>query len=64
MESNVGQKDKAIRYILAVLIGFAGIYFQSWWGLLAFVPLLTGLFSFCPVYKFLGLNTCPHKSVQ
>jgi hypothetical protein len=25
------------------------------------VPLLTGLFGFCPLYKLVGLNTCPMK---
>ena len=64
MKPNIGKMDRAIRFLLATLIGIVGIYFQSWWGLLALVPLLTGLISFCPPYKILGLNTCPQKSVQ
>jgi hypothetical protein len=23
------------------------------------VPLLTGIFKFCPLYPLLGMNTCP-----
>ena len=52
MKPNIGKMDRAIRFLLATLIGIVGIYFQSWWGLLALVPLLTGLISFCPLYKF------------
>lgn len=64
MKVNVGKTDKAIRVLLAILITIAGIYFKSWWGLVAIVPLLTGLFSFCPLYKIVGLNTCSRKTVQ
>ena len=64
MKCNVGNTDKIVRYILAIIIGAVGFYFESWWGLLAIVPLITGLISFCPLYKILGLNTCTNKSVQ
>lgn len=58
MKINVGKTDKTIRLLLAVIIGLAGIYFKSWWGLVAIVPLLTGAISFCPLYSALGINTC------
>jgi hypothetical protein len=58
MKNNVGRTDRNIRLIAAVAIGVAGIYFQSWWGLLAAVPLVTAYFGFCPLYKFLRINTC------
>ncbi len=64
MEYNVGNTDRAIRFILAITIGALGIFFQSWWGLLAVVPLFTGAFSFCPLYKIMGISTCINKSVQ
>jgi ABC-type Fe3+ transport system permease subunit len=64
MKSNVGNIDKAVRLTLALVIGATGFYFKSWWGLLAILPLVTGLFSFCPAYTILGLNTCSTKSVQ
>jgi Protein of unknown function (DUF2892) len=28
------------------------------WGLLGFIPLLTGTVGFCPVYRLFGLSTC------
>lgn len=61
MKQNVGQKDAMVRMVLGVLIALAGIYYTSWWGLLAFVPLATAWFNFCPLYKLLGINTCKAK---
>lgn len=64
MKNNVGILDKKVRYFLAIVIAIVGIYFKSWWVLLAFVPLITAYFSFCLLYKIFGLNTCGSKSVQ
>jgi hypothetical protein len=61
MKPNVGTKDAMVRMVLGVLIALAGIYYTSWWGLLAFVPLVTAYFNFCPLYKLLGINTCKTK---
>jgi hypothetical protein len=64
MKCNVRYTDKIIRITLAVIVAALGLYFQSWWGLVAIVPLATGLSLFCPIYKIFGLNTCSTKSVQ
>ncbi len=64
MKINVGKKDKQLRYILAIVIIALGFYYKSWWILLAFVPLITGFLSFCPLYKIFGLSTCGSKRVQ
>lgn len=64
MKCNVGQTDRIVRIILAVAIAALGLYFQSWWGLVAIIPLATGLSLFCPIYKIFGLSTCSTKSVQ
>jgi hypothetical protein len=64
MKPNIGRTDRIIRIILAILIAAAGIYFKSWWGLLAVIPLFTALFSFCLLYKIIGINTSSHKPVQ
>ncbi len=64
MKCNVGYTDKIIRIILAVVIAALGAYFKSWLGLIAIIPLATGLSLFCPIYKIFGLNTCSTKSVQ
>jgi len=62
MKKNVGKTDKVIRLVLGVIIAAAGIYFKSWWGLLAIVPVATALINFCPIYRIFGLSTCPVAS--
>jgi hypothetical protein len=64
MQCNVGKADKWVRLILTIVIGMLGYYYKSWWGLVAFVPLITGAISFCPIYKIFGINTCTNKTVQ
>ena len=64
MKTNVGNADKIVRIALALIIAAVGVYFKSWWGLVAIVPLVTGLISFCPIYKIFGVNTCAQKTVQ
>ena len=58
MKPNVGFTDRAIRIVLGAAILGAGYYFQSWWGLVGIVPLLTAVFRFCPAFLPFGLNTC------
>ena len=58
MNINIGSTDRMLRVIAGVIIIAVGIYYQSWWGVVGLVPLLTGLFRFCPLYKMLGTNTC------
>ena len=57
MKSNIGKTDKAIRIILGIIIAAAGIYFKSWWGLVALIPLITAFTGFCPLYKIIGLSS-------
>ena len=62
MKSNVGGIDRVLRIVVGlVLIGLAATGTVGWWGWLGVVPLLTGLFSFCPLYTLLGVNSCPVK---
>ena len=58
MKCNVGGTDRIIRIILGIVIILAGLYFNSWWGAVGLVPLLTGLFKFCPAYIPFGFSTC------
>ena len=51
MEINIGSTERLLRIIAGVVIIGLGLYFQSWWGVIGLVPLLTGLFRFCPLYK-------------
>ena len=57
MQCNVGKTDRTIRLIAGVVIIAAGIYYQSWWGAVGLVPLLTGAFRWCPPYSLLGIST-------
>lgn len=64
MTSNMGKTDKAIRILIALVIGLL-IYFKVVSGMLATILLviagvfvLTSMISFCPLYTLLGLNTC------
>ncbi|MBV5286773.1 MAG: DUF2892 domain-containing protein [Methyloversatilis discipulorum] len=59
MKSNVGGIDKILRIVVGVaLIALAAMGQIGVWGYIGVVPLLTGLFNFCPVYPLLGINTC------
>lgn len=65
MKNNVGSKDKIIRIALAVFIGFL-LYSDTISGtigiiafVLAVILVATSVFSFCPIYRVLGLSSCP-----
>ena len=58
MQFNVGNVDRALRIVLGLAIGAAGLYFESWFGLIALVPLGTALTGLCPLYSVLGISTC------
>ncbi|MEP7297519.1 MAG: DUF2892 domain-containing protein [Burkholderiales bacterium] len=60
MKVNVGTLDRALRVIAGLaLIGLAAGGVVGAWGYIGVVPLLTGVFRFCPAYTMLGLSTCP-----
>ena len=61
MKSNVGSVDKIVRLVMALAL--FSLFFvlpgdQKWFGLVGFVPLLTGLMNWCPLYTIFGINTC------
>ncbi|HUW05426.1 MAG TPA: DUF2892 domain-containing protein [Williamwhitmania sp.] len=61
MKKNVGSADKIIRIVIGVAIAAAGIYYQSWWGLLAIIPLATAIMGSCGLYSLVGISTCKTK---
>ncbi len=61
MKKNVGKVDKVVRILIAIAIAVVGIYYHSWWGLLAILPLITALTGFCGLYSLLGISTCSLK---
>ncbi len=64
MKANVGGIDRILRISagIGLLAFFAlGEGTARYFGLVGIVALATGLFSFCPVYPLLGINTCPSR---
>jgi hypothetical protein len=61
MKCNVGKTDKMFRIILGVIIILVGIYFQSWWGAVGVVPIVTAFMRWCPAYLPFGFSTCGDK---
>lgn len=58
-KTNVGNVDSVLRVFLgAVMIAMVFVGLQTPWGWLGIIPLLTGLFSTCPLYSIFGLRTC------
>lgn len=60
MKMNVGNIDRIVRIVIGLaLIALAATSTVGVWGYIGIVPLLTGIFKFCPAYSLLGVNTCP-----
>jgi len=59
MSCNMGSGDRIFRGILGIVILGAGLFFQSWWGLIGLIPLATSIVGWCPVYVPFGWNSGP-----
>jgi Protein of unknown function (DUF2892) len=65
--SNIGTIDRIVRIVVGLLlIAYAipiGLPHTGWnWtGWIGVVPLLTGIFAYCPAYTAFGLSTCAAK---
>jgi hypothetical protein len=62
MKRNIGMIDRTVRVIVGLAILAALIYVEGplrWLGLIGLVPLLTGIFGYCPAYVLLGFSSCP-----
>jgi len=58
MKCNVGKTDRVIRILAALVILGTGVLFRQWWGILGFIPLLTAVMAWCPLYTLAGVSTC------
>jgi hypothetical protein len=61
MKANVGSIDRGLRIAAGIVI--LALYFflepgVRLFALLGFIPLLTGLARWCPLYTLLGVRTC------
>lgn len=62
MKCNVGTIDRTLRAVVGItLITLAATGVIGMWGWIGVAPLLTAIFSFCPAYTLLGMQTCPMK---
>ena len=57
MKKNMGSLDKNIRLIFGIAIIVLGFLFNSWWGLIGIIPIITSISSFCPFYLPFKMNT-------
>lgn len=57
---NAGTLDRIIRISLGLsLLALAFFGPKTALGYVGVVPLFTGIVGFCPLYRLVGLNTCP-----
>lgn len=57
MQNNVGSMDKSLRIAVGLaLITLALTGTIGLWGWVGVIPLATGVFNFCPGYRFLGIK--------
>ncbi|AEB12428.1 YgaP family membrane protein [Marinithermus hydrothermalis] len=65
MECNVGTTDRFVRLVLGVVLLLAALTGQvsgpagTVLGVIGAVFVLTGTLRFCPLYRLLGVRTCP-----
>lgn len=68
MKRNIGNTDKLIRLLLALLVAvlyFFGVISGTLaivLGILALVLVATSMVSFCGLYTILGINTCKTRT--
>ncbi len=62
MTVNEGVPDRALRIIVGMVL-IALVYTDKigMWGWIGVVPLVTGAVGVCPLYRILGISTCPAK---
>jgi len=64
MKANVGTLDRGLRIVGGLtLIALAATGQVGVWGWIGVVPLLTGVFRYCPAYPLIGMNTCARKDL-
>lgn len=58
---NVGSMEADARLVAGSVILAAGVYWQSWWGLLGAALIVSGHLRWCPLYRLLRLSTFGFK---
>jgi hypothetical protein len=57
MENNIGKTDKGLRILIGIAIVVIGAYFNSVWGVLGMIPIITSQIGVCPIYSLLHIST-------
>jgi hypothetical protein len=57
MTCNMGKGDKILRGVVGIVVLAAGLYFQSWWGLIGLIFVGTAFLNWCPLYVPFKINT-------
>jgi hypothetical protein len=58
--TNEGTLDRTIRIVLGIgLLALAFTGPKTPLGFIGAVPLFTGILGFCPLYRLVGIRTCP-----
>ena len=59
MNRNVVSTDRILRVVAGlILISLVFIGPKTVWGWVGLIPLITGLFRWCPAYTLVGVSTC------
>jgi hypothetical protein len=63
MSANIGTIDRGLRIVvglalIAAALGLFGPAYQTAWGWIGLIPLVTAFVSWCPAYAILGIRTC------
>ena len=62
---NESTADRVIRVVLGLaILSLTFIGPQTMWGLLGLILVVTGAVGSCPIYRMLGISTCPVKQVK
>lgn len=58
MKCNVGGWDRFFRFVIGIGILVMGYTYDSYWGLIGLVPIITALVRWCPLYVPFKKSTC------
>lgn len=58
---NMGGLDRGLRFLLGVLLIAGALMGYGVWMWIGVIPLVTAAIGSCPLYKVLGIQTCPIK---
>lgn len=64
MKRNMGGFDKSFRLVAGIIILLVGFIYESWWGLIGIIPIVTSFVGFCPFYVPLKISTLKSKKSE